>query len=173
MPTSTHQHRRHGITAARVSHTGTDRTRFRLTDPQEHYNKAAEEQQDIIRKFGNELSFETLSEMEVLHRNITEALRMHPPLLLVMRYAKKPFSVTTSTGKSYVIPKVRLLGCGTKRRLLRRMWRRCHGWGVQTPVCELARRWSRGPAAWERGAGLRQVRLPADRVLICVTLLTL
>ncbi|PNW86578.1 hypothetical protein CHLRE_02g092350v5 [Chlamydomonas reinhardtii] len=71
----------------------------------EHYNKAAEEQQDIIRKFGNELSFETLSEMEVLHRNITEALRMHPPLLLVMRYAKKPFSVTTSTGKSYVIPK--------------------------------------------------------------------
>jgi cytochrome P450 len=44
---------------------------------------------------------------QVLHRNIMEAIRMHPPLLLVMRYCKKPFSVTTSTGKTYVIPKVK------------------------------------------------------------------
>lgn len=32
-----------------------------------------------------------LQDMDVLHRNISEALRMHPPLLMVMRYAKQPF----------------------------------------------------------------------------------
>lgn len=31
---------------------------------------------------------------------------MNPPLLMVMRYAKEPFSVTTSDGKTYVVPKV-------------------------------------------------------------------
>lgn len=45
--------------------------------------------------------------METLHLNIQEALRMHPPLLLVMRYVKQPFSVTTSQGKTYNIPVVR------------------------------------------------------------------
>jgi hypothetical protein len=45
--------------------------------------------------------------MDVLHRNITEALRIHPPLLLVMRYAKQPFSVTSSKGKTYHVPAVR------------------------------------------------------------------
>lgn len=67
---------------------------------------AIDEQKAIMAKFGDDLSIDVLSEMEVLHRNITEALRMHPPLLLVMRYAKQPFSVTTSKGKTYTIPKV-------------------------------------------------------------------
>eukprot|EP00877_Chromochloris_zofingiensis_P002450 jgi/Chrzof1/12205/Cz06g25080.t1 len=66
---------------------------------------AIDEQKAIMAKFGDDLSIDVLSEMEVLHRNITEALRMHPPLLLVMRYAKQPFSVTTSKGKTYTIPK--------------------------------------------------------------------
>ncbi|KAG2500972.1 hypothetical protein HYH03_000794 [Edaphochlamys debaryana] len=70
-----------------------------------HWDKAVDEQRAIIAKYGSDLSFEALSDMEVLHRNISEALRIHPPLLLVMRYAKKPFAVTTSTGKSYVVPK--------------------------------------------------------------------
>lgn len=35
-----------------------------------------------------------------------EALRIHPPLLMVMRYAKQPFSVTTSKGQTYTIPAV-------------------------------------------------------------------
>lgn len=43
---------------------------------------------------------------QVLHRNITEALRIHPPLLLVMRYAKQPFSVTDSKGRTYHVPAV-------------------------------------------------------------------
>ena len=37
-----------------------------------------------------------------------EALRIHPPLLMVMRYAKQPFTVTTSKGQSYTIPAVSL-----------------------------------------------------------------
>ncbi len=54
----------------------------------------------------------------MLHRNITEALRIHPPLLLVMRYAKQPFSVTTSKGRVYNVPAVSLacaLVCGGGR----------------------------------------------------------
>jgi hypothetical protein len=35
-----------------------------------------------------------------------EALRIHPPLLMVMRYAKQPFTVTTSKGQAYTIPAV-------------------------------------------------------------------
>jgi len=49
---------------------------------------------------------EILGSMDVLHRNITEALRMNPPLVLLLRYAKQPFTVTTSTGKQYHVPKV-------------------------------------------------------------------
>ena len=33
---------------------------------------------------------------------------MHPPLTILMRYCKKPFTVTTSTGLSFVIPKASL-----------------------------------------------------------------
>ncbi len=30
---------------------------------------------------------------------------MHPPLTILMRYCKRPFTVTTSKGLSFVIPK--------------------------------------------------------------------
>lgn len=33
-----------------------------------------------------EINYDVLQDMDVLHRNITEALRMHPPLILVLRY---------------------------------------------------------------------------------------
>ena len=83
------------------------------------WGPAVEEQKEIIKRHGPELTFEALSEMEVLHRNITEALRIHPPLILLMRYCKAPFSVTTRDGKSYVVPKVRVGagGCGTRALL--------------------------------------------------------
>lgn len=60
----------------------------------------------MMAKYGDELNMDILGEMDVLHRNITEALRIHPPLLLVMRYAKQPFSVTTSQGKTFTVPAV-------------------------------------------------------------------
>lgn len=68
------------------------------------YAAAVEEQRRVLAKHGDALSLDVLGEMEVLHRNVTEALRIHPPLLLVMRYAKKPFSVTTAQGKSFTVP---------------------------------------------------------------------
>lgn len=68
------------------------------------FEPAVAEQRAIIAKYGAELNMDVLAEMEVLQRNITEALRMHPPLILVMRYAKTPFSVTTSKGATFTIP---------------------------------------------------------------------
>ena len=35
-----------------------------------------------------------------------EALRLFPPLIMLLRQAKAPFAVTTSQGKTHVIPKV-------------------------------------------------------------------
>jgi sterol 14-demethylase len=86
--------------------------------PKSPYHAAVAEQQAILKKHGSSVNFDVLGEMETLHLNIQEALRMHPPLLLVMRYVKQPFSVTTSQGKTYNIPVVR-----TRARLLAS---RCH-----------------------------------------------
>lgn len=69
------------------------------------WNVALEEQRRIISETGTDLNFDILARMDVLHRCIQEALRMHPPLLLLLRYAKSSFNVTTSQGKEYVIPK--------------------------------------------------------------------
>lgn len=74
--------------------------------PKSPYIAAVDEQQSMLSKHGKDLNMDILSEMETLHLNIQEALRMHPPLLMVMRYVKQPFSVTTSQGSTYTIPKV-------------------------------------------------------------------
>jgi len=68
------------------------------------YAAAVDEQRAVLARHGDDLTLEVLGEMDALHRNVTEALRIHPPLLLVMRYAKKPFSVTTSQGRTFVVP---------------------------------------------------------------------
>ena len=44
--------------------------------------------------------------MEVLEQCMMEALRLFPPLIMLLRQAKAPFAVTTSKGKTHVIPKV-------------------------------------------------------------------
>lgn len=67
---------------------------------------ALEEQQHVLREQGAEINQEVLNTMDVLHRNITEALRINPPLIMLMRQVKKSFAVTTSTGKTYIVPKV-------------------------------------------------------------------
>ena len=67
---------------------------------------ALDEQQRIIRDFGSGISLEALNHMEVLQRNITEALRINPPLTLLLRQVRKSFAVTTSTGKTHIVPKV-------------------------------------------------------------------
>jgi len=67
---------------------------------------AQQEQQRIMSEFGTEISLEALNHMEVLQRNITEALRINPPLTLLLRQVKKSFAVTTSSGKTHIVPKV-------------------------------------------------------------------
>lgn len=64
----------------------------------------------MIATHGTALTYEALQDMDVLHRSITEALRLNPPLILLLRYARTPFSVTTSGGKEFNIPKVWMLG---------------------------------------------------------------
>ena len=44
--------------------------------------------------------------VKVLERCMMEALRLFPPLIMLLRLAKAPFAVTTSKGKTHVIPKV-------------------------------------------------------------------
>eukprot|EP00879_Flechtneria_rotunda_P033367 GHRR01036949.1.p1 GENE.GHRR01036949.1~~GHRR01036949.1.p1 ORF type:complete len:186 (+),score=65.73 GHRR01036949.1:343-900(+) len=88
------------------SWTGYEMINTKKQGPQSPYACAIEEQQRILAKYGNELSMDILAEMDTLHLNIQEALRMHPPLILVMRYVKHPFSATTSRGRVYNIPAV-------------------------------------------------------------------
>ncbi len=49
---------------------------------------------------------EALADMGELQANIQEAVRLFPPLILVMRYVRESFSVTDSAGRQFVIPKV-------------------------------------------------------------------
>ena len=67
---------------------------------------AQQEQRRITSEFGPDISLEALNHMEVLQRNITEALRINPPLTLLLRQVKKSFAVTTSSGKTHIVPKV-------------------------------------------------------------------
>eukprot|EP00241_Pyramimonas_parkeae_P001670 CAMPEP_0114245264 /NCGR_PEP_ID=MMETSP0058-20121206/11792_1 /TAXON_ID=36894 /ORGANISM="Pyramimonas parkeae, CCMP726" /LENGTH=484 /DNA_ID=CAMNT_0001358283 /DNA_START=463 /DNA_END=1917 /DNA_ORIENTATION=+ len=67
--------------------------------------QALDEQRAVIAKHGDELNFDILSEMDHLHCCVKEALRLHPPLIMLMRYCHKEFNVTTKEGVEYTIPK--------------------------------------------------------------------
>ncbi|KAK4402563.1 Sterol 14-demethylase [Sesamum angolense] len=64
-----------------------------------------DEQKNIMQKHGNKIDYDTLSEMEVLYRCIKEALRLHPPLIMLLRSSHSEFSVKTKEGIEYDIPK--------------------------------------------------------------------
>ncbi|KAK4413498.1 Sterol 14-demethylase [Sesamum alatum] len=64
-----------------------------------------DEQKNIMQKHGNKIDYDTLSEMEVLYRCIKEALRLHPPLIMLLRSSHSDFSVKTKEGIEYDIPK--------------------------------------------------------------------
>ncbi|KAK6159565.1 hypothetical protein DH2020_006879 [Rehmannia glutinosa] len=61
------------------------------------------EQKNLVQKHGNEVNYDVLSEMEVLYRSIKEALRLHPPLIMLLRSSHSDFSVTTKEGIEYDI----------------------------------------------------------------------
>ncbi|MCO5561099.1 hypothetical protein L7F22_014720 [Adiantum nelumboides] len=64
-----------------------------------------DEQRDVMKRHGDKLDYDVLGEMDVLYRSIKEALRLHPPLILLLRYTHKNFGVKTREGDEYTIPK--------------------------------------------------------------------
>jgi sterol 14alpha-demethylase len=67
-----------------------------LASHKEAWDACVEEQRRIVAEDGTELSVDVLGKMNVLHACITEALRMYPPLIMMLRYARQPFTVTGS-----------------------------------------------------------------------------
>eukprot|EP01023_Acetabularia_acetabulum_P044970 TRINITY_DN4543_c2_g2_i4.p1 TRINITY_DN4543_c2_g2~~TRINITY_DN4543_c2_g2_i4.p1 ORF type:complete len:487 (-),score=100.37 TRINITY_DN4543_c2_g2_i4:612-2072(-) len=74
-------------------------------DGKDFFSAACEEQREIMQEYGEQITYESLLRMEVLHRNTQEALRLNPPLIAILRYAREPFDVTDSKGKTFHIPK--------------------------------------------------------------------
>ncbi|XVE55940.1 hypothetical protein DITRI_Ditri03aG0197600 [Diplodiscus trichospermus] len=64
-----------------------------------------EEQKQLMRKHGSKVDHDILSEMDTLYRCIKEALRLHPPLIMLLRSSHSDFSVKTRDGKEFDIPK--------------------------------------------------------------------
>ncbi|KAJ4842705.1 hypothetical protein Tsubulata_017877 [Turnera subulata] len=71
----------------------------------EYLAQVEEEQKTLLKKHGNKVDHDILSEMDVLYRCIKEALRLHPPLIMLLRSSHSDFTVTTREGKEYDIPK--------------------------------------------------------------------
>lgn len=70
-----------------------------------YFEQAVEEQKKIMEVHGDKIDHDILSEMDVLYRCIKEALRLHPPLIMLLRYSHNDFTVKTREGKEYDIPK--------------------------------------------------------------------
>ncbi len=60
------------------------------------------EQERVLAPTNGEITLEALGEMELLHNCMKETLRMHPPLIMLMRKCLEPIQY-----KGYTIPKVR------------------------------------------------------------------
>ncbi|XP_022737972.1 sterol 14-demethylase-like [Durio zibethinus] len=71
----------------------------------EFLSAVQEEQKLLMQKHGSKVDHDILSEMDTLYRCIKEALRLHPPLIMLLRSSHSDFSVKTREGKEYDIPK--------------------------------------------------------------------
>lgn len=70
-----------------------------------YMSAVVEEQNMLMAKRGDKLDHDILADMDVLYRCIKEALRLHPPLIMLLRSSHADFSVKTRDGKEYDIPK--------------------------------------------------------------------
>lgn len=59
-----------------------------------------EEQKEVTKETGGEITFESILKMDLMHSTFKETLRMFPPLILLMRLVKND-----QTYKGYTIPK--------------------------------------------------------------------
>lgn len=71
----------------------------------EYFSAAVEEQKTLMKKYGDKVDHDILSEMDILYRCTKEALRLHPPLIMLLRYSHSDFSVKTREGKEFDIPR--------------------------------------------------------------------
>lgn len=67
--------------------------------------KILQEQEEVMKKYSNEINLDSLAEMDVLHNCVKETLRMYPPLIILMRKALEPMTYTNKAGKQILIPK--------------------------------------------------------------------
>lgn len=72
---------------------------------QQYISAALEEQKRLMKKYGDKVDHDILSEMDVLYRCIKEALRLHPPLIILLRQSHSDFTVKTREGVEFEIPK--------------------------------------------------------------------
>lgn len=58
----------------------------------------------MIKKHGDLLNHDVVCDMEYLAKVMKETLRLHPPLVMLLRYSHKDFTVQ-SRGKTFTVPK--------------------------------------------------------------------
>ncbi|KAK1311224.1 Sterol 14-demethylase [Acorus calamus] len=71
----------------------------------QYLSNVVEEQKLLMKKHGDKIDHDVLSEMDTLYRSIKEALRLHPPLIMLLRSSHNDFTVKTRDGIEYDIPK--------------------------------------------------------------------
>lgn len=76
--------------------------------------KVVDEQREAMKMEEKNLTYDSLLKMDYLYVCIKEALRMHPPLIMLMRYVHDSFEVTSRTGDSYTIPKGHIVATSPK-----------------------------------------------------------
>lgn len=80
-------------------------TGARLLRHTKYLHAAIKEQEQIMKQHGDHVDYNILLEMDTLHRCIKEVLRLHPPTMMLLRHARKSFTVRTREGKEYEVPK--------------------------------------------------------------------
>ncbi|KAF0905960.1 hypothetical protein E2562_008982 [Oryza meyeriana var. granulata] len=100
----------HKTMATNVTWTGA----FLLANPN-HLAAAVDEQRCLIARHGADrvVDYAALTEMDTLHCCIKEALRVYPPVPLLLRSVRKGFTVRTREGKEYEVPEGHTLVCYT------------------------------------------------------------
>lgn len=73
-----------------------------------------EQKQAMSVENGDGVSYDSLLKMDYLYVCIKEALRMHPPLIMLMRFVHDSFEVTSKTGDTYTIPKGHIVATSPK-----------------------------------------------------------
>jgi sterol 14-demethylase len=75
-----------------------------LARNKDHPPRLRAEISEVLARHGDELSYDALNEMVQLDRALKEALRLYPPLIMLMRKVKKDITFVTKEQKEYVIP---------------------------------------------------------------------